>query len=282
MSPDRSGPVAPFNPTLPLNDGHAIPQLGLGVWQIPNDETTAIVRAALDVGYRSIDTATLYGNEAGVGRAAREGAVPRGELFVTTKLWHDRHDDARRAFGESLARLGLDSVDLYLIHWPAPRQRKYVDAWRTLVALREEGRARSVGVSNFNRDHLERIIDATGVVPAVNQVELHPRFQQRALRAFHAERGIVTEAWSPLGQGELLRDATITAIARKHGRTPAQVVIRWHLDAGHVAIPKSSKPARVRENFDVFGFTLDADDRERIAALDRRDGRMGLDPATFG
>jgi 2,5-diketo-D-gluconate reductase A len=217
-----------------------------------------------------------------VGRALREGAVPRSELFVTTKLWHDRHDDAARAFDESLARLGLDYVDLYLIHWPAPRQRKYVDAWRALVRLRDEGRARSVGVSNFNRDHLERIIDATGVVPAVNQVELHPRFQQRALRAFHAERGIVTEAWSPLGQGELLRDATITAIARRHGRTPAQVVIRWHLDEGHVAIPKSSRPARVRENFDVFDFTLDADDRERIAALDRRDGRMGLDPATFG
>ena len=270
------------SPTISLNDGRAIPQLGLGVWQIPNDETSAVVRAALDVGYRSIDTAALYHNEEGVGRAVREGGVSRDELFVTTKLWQDRHHDAERAFDESLRRLGLDHVDLYLIHWPAPGQNRYVEAWRSLVRLRESGRARSVGVSNFNVDHLERIIDATGVVPAVNQVELHPRFQQRALRAFHEQRGIATEAWSPLGQGEVLRDPTVGEIARTHGRTPAQVVIRWHLDSGLVVIPKSVHAKRLRENFESLDFGLGEDDMRRIASLDRRDGRMGLDPATFG
>jgi 2,5-diketo-D-gluconate reductase A len=274
--------VATLSPTLPLHDGRAIPQLGLGVWQIANDETEAVVRAALDVGYRAVDTATLYRTEEGVGRAVRAAPVPREELFVTTKLWQDRHGDAERAFDESLRRLGLDYVDLYLIHWPAPGQNRYVDAWKALVRIGASGRARSVGVSNFNRDHLERIIDATGVVPVVNQVELHPRFQQRALRAFHAERGIATESWSPLGQGEVLRDPTIAEVARKHGRTPAQIVIRWHLDQGLVVIPKSVRAARLRENFEVFDFRLDDDDLRRIGALDRRDGRMGLNPATFG
>jgi 2,5-diketo-D-gluconate reductase A len=274
--------VTTLSPTVPLHDGRAIPQLGLGVWQIPNDQTEAVVRTALDVGYRAVDTATLYHNEEGVGRAVRAAAVPREELFVTTKLWHDRHRDAERAFDESLRWLGLDYVDLYLIHWPAPGQNRYVDAWKALVRIHESGRARSVGVSNFNRDHLARIVDATGVVPVVNQVELHPRFQQRALRAFHAERGIATESWSPLGQGEVPRDATIVEIARKHGRTPAQVVIRWHLDQGLVVIPKSVHAARLRENFDVFDFWLDDDDLRRIEGLDRRDGRMGLNPATFG
>jgi len=274
--------VTTLSPTVPLHDGRAIPQLGLGVWQIPSDQTEAVVRTALDVGYRAVDTATLYRNEEGVGRAVRAAPVPREALFVTTKLWQDRHRDAERAFDESLRRLGLDYVDLYLIHWPAPGQNRYVDAWKALVRIQESGRARSVGVSNFDRDHLERIIDATGAVPVVNQVELHPRFQQRALRAFHAERGIATESWSPLGQGEVLRDATIVEVARKHGRTPAQVVIRWHLDQGLVAIPKSVHAARLRENFDVFDFRLDDDDLRRIEALDRRDGRMGLNPATFG
>jgi 2,5-diketo-D-gluconate reductase A len=273
----------PLGPTLTLDDGQVIPQLGLGVWQIPDDETAAVVRAAIDAGYRSIDTAALYHNERGVGAGVRGAPVPREELYVATKLWHDSHayDAALRAFDASLARLGLAYVDLYLIHWPAPRQNRYVDAWKALVRLREEGRARSIGVSNFNRDHIERIVDATGVVPAVNQVELHPRFQQRALRAFHAERGIATESWSPLGQGELLAEPAIAAIARKHGKTPAQAIIRWHLDEGLVVIPKSSRAARVRENFAVFDFTLDADDRAAIAALDSRDGRMGFDPATF-
>jgi 2,5-diketo-D-gluconate reductase A len=270
-------------PTLPLNDGRAIPQLGLGVWQIPDEETAAVVRAALDAGYRSIDTAAIYHNEAGVGEALRDAPVPREELFVTTKVWNERqgYDETLRAFGESLGRLGLDYVDLYLIHWPAPRRDRYVDTWRALVRLREEGRARSIGVSNFTATHLRRAIDETGVVPAVNQVELHPRFQQGALRAFHAERGIVTESWSPLGQGQLVGDPTLDTIARKHGKTTAQVILRWHLDLGLVVIPKSARPERLRENRDVFDFRLDVEDMARIAALDRPDGRLGSDPDAF-
>jgi len=271
----------PTPPLIPLDDRHHIPQLGLGVWQIPNAETTAVVREAIAVGYRSIDTAALYRNEVGVGEGLRASGVPRDELFVTTKLWHDRHIDAERALDESLRRLTLDHVDLYLIHWPAPRQNRYVDAWRALVRARESGHARSIGVSNFNPDHLERIIDATGVVPVLNQVELHPRFQQRALRDVHARLGIATESWSPLGQGGVLDDPTIAAVARKHGKTPAQVVIRWHIDSGLIAIPKTTHPRRMRENFDVFDFTLDADDLARIGAMDSPDGRLGFDPATF-
>jgi 2,5-diketo-D-gluconate reductase A len=280
MQPSNVQPT-PSPARIPLDDRHAIPQLGLGVWQIPDVATAAVVREAIAVGYRSIDTAALYHNERGVGEGLRAADVPRDALFVTTKLWHDRHTDAERALDESLRRLGLDHVDLYLIHWPAPRQNRYVDAWRALVRARASGRARSIGVSNFNPDHLERIIDATGVVPALNQVELHPRFQQRALRALHARIGIATESWSPLGQGAVLDDPTIVALARKHGKTPAQVVIRWHLDSGLITIPKTAHPRRMRENFDVFDFALDADDMARIAAMDAPDGRLGFDPATF-
>ena len=270
-------------PSIDLNDGRAIPQLGLGVWQIPNEETAAVVRTALDVGYRSFDTAAIYHNEAGVGEGLRGAPVPRDELFVTTKVWNDRqgYDETLRAFDESLGRLALDYVDLYLIHWPAPRRDRYVDTWRALVRLREEGRARSVGVSNFTAAHLRRLIGETGVVPAVNQVELHPRFQQGALRAFHAEHGITTESWSPLGQGRLVGDPTLDAIARKHGKTAAQVILRWHLDLGLVVIPKSVRAERLRENLDVLDFRLDAEDMARIAALDRPDGRLGFDPDVF-
>lgn len=267
-------------PYIKLNDGRSIPQLGLGVWQTPNEEASSVVRVAIDVGYRSVDTAAIYGNEVGVGEGIRAANVPREELFITTKLWNDRHapDDARKAFDESLKKLGLSYVDLYLIHWPAPKQGRFVDAWRALVKLKDEGLARSIGVSNFNAEHLERIIGETGVTPSVNQIELHPRFQQSALRAAHQKLGIATESWSPLGQGKLLEDETLGVIARKHGKTPAQVIIRWHLDNGLIVIPKSVNPARIKQNFEALDFRLDQDDMATIAALDSADGRIGPDP----
>jgi len=267
-------------PTISLNDGNVIPQLGFGVWQVPNEEAAKVVGTAISTGYRSIDTAAIYGNEIGVGKAIAASPVQRTQLFITTKLWNDRHTSARSALNESLSRLGLDHVNLYLIHWPKPRQNAYVEAWKALLKLKEQGRAKSVGVSNFTVSHLKRIIDATGVAPSVNQIELHPRFQQKELAAYHTEHGIITESWSPLGQGTLLENPTLKALAQKHGRTPAQVVIRWHLDRGYIVIPKSVTPSRIRENFDVFDFSLDADDLAKIAALDRKDGRIGPDPET--
>ncbi|NGM33150.1 aldo/keto reductase [Methylobacterium sp. DB0501] len=269
---------------LTLNEGKRIPQLGFGVWRLENDEAPAVVGAALEAGYRLIDTAAMYGNEAGIGRAVAASGLPRDDVFVATKVWNDRHgyDETLRACEESLGRLGLDYVDLYFVHWPVPQRGAYVDTWRALMRLREDGRARSIGVCNFTVEHLKRVVDATGSTPSVNQVELHPRFQQGALRRFHEEAGIVTEAWAPLGRGGLLDDPVIRAIAGKHGRTPAQVVLRWHLDLGNVAIPKSANPARIRENREVSGFTLDDEDRARIEALDDPAGRMGPDPETFG
>ena len=267
-------------PTISLNDGNVIPQLGFGVWQVPNEEAAKVVGTAISTGYRSIDTAAIYGNEIGVGKAIAASPVQRTQLFITTKLWNDHHTNARSALNESLSRLGLDHVDLYLIHWPKPRQNAYVEAWKALVKLKEEGRAKTVGVSNFTVSHLKRIIDATGVAPSVNQIELHPRFQQKELAAYHMEHGIITESWSPLGQGTLLENPTLKALAQKHGRTLAQVVIRWHLDRGYIVIPKSVTPSRIRENFDVSDFSLDADDLAKIAALDRKDGRIGPDPET--
>ena len=267
---------------MKLNDGREIPQLGLGVWQTPPAETAAIVETAIRVGYRHIDTAAIYGNEAGVGQGVRASGVAREDVFVTTKLWNDAqgYDKALRAAQESLKRLGLDYFDLYLVHWPAPRRGLYVETWRALIALREQGLARCIGVSNFNADHLKRIVGETGVTPVLNQVELHPRFQQRALRAVHAEMGIVTESWAPLGRAQALANPVVAGIAAKHRRTPAQVVIRWHLEEGLVVIPKSARPERLRENFDVAGFALDAEDRAALAALDRADGRIGPDPET--
>jgi 2,5-diketo-D-gluconate reductase A len=269
---------------LTLNDGKRIPQLGFGVWRLSDEEAPAVVGTALEAGYRLIDTAAMYGNEAGIGRAVAASGLPREDIFVATKVWNDRHgyDETLRACEESLGRLALDYVDLYLVHWPVPQRGAYVDTWRALMRLREDGRARSIGVCNFTVEHLKRVIDATGSTPSVNQVELHPRFQQKALRAFHQEAGIVTEAWAPLGRGGLLDDPVIQAIAGKHGRTPAQIVLRWHLDGGTVAIPKSATPARIRENRELDGFTLDAEDLARIAALDDPAGRMGPDPETFG
>ena len=270
-------------PQIPLNDGRSIPQLGFGVWRLQEAETPALVGTALGSGYRSIDTAAAYGNEGGVGRGLRETVVPRSDVFVTTKLWNDSHgyDATLRAFDESLARLGLEQTDLYLIHWPCPGRGLYLDTWRALIRLREEGRAASIGVSNFTEDQLDRLVSETGVTPALNQIELHPRFQQHALRAAHARLGIVTEALSPLGQAQVLDDPALTRIADRLGRTPAQVVLRWHIENGFVAIPKSATPARMHENIDVFGFALTPDDHAAIAGLDRTDGRIGPDPMTF-
>lgn len=266
-------------PVLDLNDGRTMPQLGLGVYQTPAEETAKVVSDAVSSGYAAVDTAAIYGNERGVGEALSS----HPEVHLTTKLWNDRqgYDSALTAFERSLERLGRDSVDLYLIHWPVPSQDLYVDTWKALIRLREEGRARSIGVSNFQPRHLERIIGETGVVPAVNQIELHPRFQQRALLEVHAAHGIATTSWSPLGRGALLDDPVIGGIARRHGKTPAQVIIRWHIDNGLSVIPKSVRPERVRENIDVFDFSLSDEDLTAIAGLDDAGGRIGPDPDTF-
>ncbi|GAA2626572.1 aldo/keto reductase [Streptomyces axinellae] len=267
-------------PTITLNNGVTMPQLGLGVWQVPDDEATATVTTALESGYRSIDTAAVYGNEAGVGRALAASDLPRDELFVTTKLWNSEqgYDTTLRAFDASLAKLGLDQVDLYLIHWPMPAVDKYADTWRAFEKIYAEGRARAIGVSNFQPTHLNRLIEQGGTVPAVNQIELHPSLQQPVPRAFHADHGIATEAWSPLGQGgELLKAPRLTEIAGRHGKSVAQVVLRWHLQLGNVVIPKSVTPSRIRENIDVFDFELSAEDLAAIAELNT-DTRLGDDP----
>ena len=269
-------------PTVPLNIGVEIPQVGYGVFLVPAAETRAAVTSALETGYRHIDTARIYGNEQAVGSAVAESGIARDELFITTKCWNSDqgYDSALAAFDASVQRLGLDVVDLYLIHWPMPSKDRYVDTWRAFEKLYADGRARSIGVSNFHPPHLQRLFDETGVVPAINQVELHPWLQQDELRRFHAEHGIVTEAWSPISRGEKLGDPTVGAIADKHGVTSAQVILRWHLDLGNVVIPKSVDPGRMAENLDLFGFQLDAHDTEAIATLDSG-LRVGPDPDTY-
>ncbi|MFD7445985.1 aldo/keto reductase [Streptomyces sp. NPDC059909] len=273
-------------PSITLNNGVSMPQLGFGVWQVPDDEAAKAVGTALEAGYRSIDTAAIYENEKGTGKAIAASDVPREELFVTTKLWNSAsetwtRDAVLRAFDASLAKLGLDYVDLYLIHWPRPMRDDYITIWKTFGELNESGRAKAVGVSNFKPAHLRRVIDEVGVVPAVNQIELHPQLAQAESRAFHAEHGIATEAWSPLGQGKgLLEVPTVVAIAQKYGRTQAQVVLRWHLQLGNVVIPKSVTPSRIAENIDVSGFELDDEDMKALAALDEG-RRLGPDPDTF-
>ncbi|MFI5919128.1 aldo/keto reductase [Streptomyces anulatus] len=269
-------------PTVTLNNGVTIPQLGFGVFQVPDDETTAAVSAALEAGYRSIDTAAIYGNEVGVGRALAASGIPREELFVTTKLWNadQGYDATLAAFDASLAKLGLDHVDLYLIHWPTPAHDLYPESWRALEKLVADGRIRAAGVSNFQPAHLRRLLETGTLVPAVNQIELHPGLQQAELRAFHAEHGIATEAWSPLAQGALLTEEALVSIAERHGKSPAQVVLRWHLQLGNVVIPKSVTPERIRQNIDVFDFALSAADMDAVAALDRG-MRTGPDPDTL-
>jgi diketogulonate reductase-like aldo/keto reductase len=270
-------------PTLRLNDGREIPQLGFGVFQVPPAETEAAATRALEVGYRHIDTAAAYRNEAGVARAIAAAGVDRSEVFITTKLFNDDHggEKAQRAFAASLERLETDYVDLYLIHWPVPSEDRYVETWQALEEFHREGRARSIGVSNFNIEHLERLGHETETVPAVNQVELHPYFAQRELRAYQHEHGIATEAWSPIGQGgDVLDDPAIGAIAERHDRSPAQVIIRWHLQSGNIVIPKSVTPERIAENFRALHFELSDAEMAQIDGLDRGE-RLGPDPATF-
>jgi 2,5-diketo-D-gluconate reductase A len=270
-------------PRVNLNDGNSIPQLGLGVWQVDPAITARVVADGIKAGYRSIDTAEGYNNEEGVGQAIREAGVPRSELFITSKLRNGGHarDLALKSFDETMRNLGIEQLDLFLIHWPVPSQGKYLEAWKALVELKNQGRIRSIGVSNFNQDHLERIIGETGVTPAVNQIELHPMFQQRDKRAFHKAHDIAIESWSPLGSGKALDNATIAGIARKHGKSIAQVIIRWHLQQGVIVIPKSIHRERIEENFAVFDFELDAEDMGQINGLDNpKGGRIGADPAT--
>jgi 2,5-diketo-D-gluconate reductase A len=270
-------------PSIQLNDGNSIPQLGFGVFQIPPEETAEPTRRALELGYRHIDTAETYGNEREVGEALQASGLDRGEVFVTSKLNNGYHrpDDARRAFDQTLSELGFDYVDLFLIHWPLPTlyDGDYVSTWKTLEEFKADGRARSIGVSNFEVDHLERLAAETDVVPAVNQVELHPYLLNEEVRSYGEEHGIATEAWSPLKQGEVLRDAVIVEIAERAGRTQAQVVLRWHVQRGNIVFPKSTTPERIRENFELFDFELESGDIERINGLDRGEaGRNGPHP----
>jgi 2,5-diketo-D-gluconate reductase A len=271
-------------PNIRLNNGVEIPQFGFGVFQVPAEDTAETVRAAFDAGYRHIDTAQMYGNEEGVGQALAESGLSRDEVFITTKLNNDGHgfDTALKKLDESLAKLRTDHVDLYLIHWPRPREDRYVETWKGLEKALADGKARSIGVSNFTIANLERLAKETDTVPAVNQIELHPHLVQRELRNYHVEHGIATEAWSPIAQGgELLTDGVLKELAEKYGKTPAQVVLRWHIQLGNIVFPKSMKPERMRENIDVFDFDLSNDDMDAVSALDRHH-RTGPDPDNFG
>ena len=273
-------------PSINLNDGNTIPQLGFGTFQIDPEDTAEAVSQALEIGYRHIDTAEMYGNEAEVGEAIRNSGLDRGEIFVTSKLNNSFHepDDAREAFDRTLSDLGMEYVDLFLIHWPLPTRYNgdYVSTWKTMEEFHNDGRARSIGVSNFQPEHLDRLASETDTVPAVNQIEVHPYLTNDAVRAYGQEHGIVTEAWSPIAKGGVLEDPTITGIAEKVGKTPAQVVLRWHLQRGDIVFPKSVTPSRMQENFELFDFELEQGDVEEITALDQgEDGRTGPHPDKF-
>lgn len=269
-------------PTISISGDVEIPQLGFGTFQIPPEDTAEITARALMAGYRHIDTASAYRNEAGVGQALHTAGLQRSDVFITTKCWNAQQgfEEAKRALRESLDRLEMEHVDLYLIHWPAPPQDRFVETWKAFIELQEEGLTRAIGVSNFQQSHLQRLVAETGVTPAVNQIELHPRLAQAGLRREHADLGIVTESWSPLARGAVLDDPAITAIADAHGRTPGQVVLRWHIQLGNVVIPKSVTPERIEQNFDIFSFHLSEAEMEAIDALDRGE-RIGPDPETF-
>ena len=269
-------------PVVTLRDGAKIPQMGFGVFQVPPEDTAAVVDKALATGYRHVDTAAAYENEAGVGQALHASGLDRGDVFITTKCFNDDHgyEQATRALRASLDRLEMDYVDLYLIHWPVPSQDRYVETWKAFIEAQEQGLVRSIGVSNFQPAHLERLVQETGVTPSINQVELHPRLGQPGLRRTHADLGVVTEAWSPLAQGEVLDDPVITSIAEAHERTPGQVVLRWHIQLGNVVIPKSVTPDRIQQNLHVFDFELSDEEMSEIESLDVGE-RTGPDPDTF-
>jgi 2,5-diketo-D-gluconate reductase A len=273
-------------PTIELNDGATIPQLGFGVFQIDPDETAEAVKTALEIGYRHVDTAEMYENEAGVGQGVRDSGIDRAEVYVTSKLSNGLHrpDDARRAFDGTLEALGFDYVDLFLIHWPLPTlyDGDFVSTWQTLEEFKKEGRARSIGVSNFHIAHLERLAEETGTVPAVNQIEVHPYFTNDEVRAYGQKHGIATEAWSPIAQGKVLDDPVVDGIAKATGKSPAQVVLRWHIQRGDIVFPKSVTPKRVNENFEIFDFELSPDDADAISELDKgENGRQGPNPDKF-
>lgn len=265
---------------ISLNDGHSIPQLGLGTWKLDAANMGTVVDAALAAGYRHFDTAYAYRNEKALGDALKASGVARDELFITSKLPSGRHgyESTLRTFDETMENLGVDVLDLYLIHWPLPRTGNFVDTFKAFIKLQEDGRIKSIGVSNFHEAHLDKLIAETGVTPSVDQIELSPVFQQKPLRAVHDKHGIKTESWSPLGTGDVLDNPELKSIGDKHGKTPAQVTIRWHIQNGLIVIPKSSNPERIKQNFQVFDFELDADDMAKIEKLDRADGRTGANP----
>lgn len=269
-------------PHVTFNDGHTIPQIGLGVWKATNETAATAVGSALAAGYRHIDTAAIYENEEGVGVGMAQSDVARADIFLTTKLWNEAQgfDSTLQAMDESLKRLKTDYVDLYLIHWPSAFRGKFIDTWKAMIRLRDEGKVRSIGVSNFEGDYIEQLIAETGVTPAINQIQLHPLFQQAGMRAKNDKLGVVTESWSPLGQGKLLDNPVLGTIAARHGKSVAQAIIRWHVELGLVVIPKSVTPSRIVENFDVFDFALSGTDMAAIAGLNNADGRIGSDPLT--